>query len=505
MAVEIKFGHENFANYKRLSYKWWFAFAEFVDNSTQSFSDNEDSLRDALKAERERFSVVISTGQDFVRVSDNAMGMALGDLERAMVVGVPPEDSSGRSRYGLGMKTAACWIGDKWKIVTTKLGDPTEYTIELDVNEVVRGNTSPPMRLRPVSPDKHYTWIEITEHHRPLRGRTIAKVKQYLGSIYRFDIASGLMVLKYNDAELEWKGFSSDDFLKRQDGSVHRDGYIFEIDTDPKKVVEGWVGVLKDGSRSKAGFSILHRKRLIKGWPESWRPETVFGPGGRNDLINQRVVGEVNLEEFEISHTKDEINWNGLEEDLVEKGLLTVCKPFMETARKYRHGRAVDHGPTTVQVDAAIQSLEKELSTPEFLEALALEETLPPLEQIEASNQHVVENAATVDPTFVVAIQDMTIRVYIDTIGSPNDPYYVNEDIDQSTLSIVVNKQHPHWRMLEGENSVINYLRHCVYDGVAEHRATRLNRIESDSIKRLKDNYLRVPFELLQADEAGQG
>ena len=74
MAVEIKFGHENFANYKRLSYKWWFAFAEFVDNSTQSFSDNEDSLRDALKAERERFSVVISTGQDFVRVSDNGDG-----------------------------------------------------------------------------------------------------------------------------------------------------------------------------------------------------------------------------------------------------------------------------------------------------------------------------------------------------------------------------------------------------------------------------------------------
>ena len=300
MAVEIKFGHENFANYKRLSYKWWFALAEFVDNSTQSFFDNEDALGDALKAEQERFSVVISTGQDFVRVSDNAMGMALGDLERAMVVGVPPGNSSGRSRYGLGMKTAACWIGDKWKIVTTKLGDPTEYTIELDVNEVVKGNVSPPMSQRPISPGKHYTWIEVSKHHRPMRGRTIGKVKQYLGSIYRFDIASGSMVLRYNDEELEWKGFSSDDFLEGKDGSVHKDGYIFEIDTDPKKVVEGWVGVLRDGSRSKAGFSILHRKRLIKGWPESWRPETVFGPGGRNDLINQRVVGEVNLEDFEI-------------------------------------------------------------------------------------------------------------------------------------------------------------------------------------------------------------
>ena len=90
----------------------------------------------------------------------------------------------------------------------------------------------------------------------------------------------------------------------------------------------------------------------------------------------------------------------------------------------------------------------------------------------------------------------MSIHVYIDTIGSPNDPYFVNENIDENKLAIVVNKQHPHWRMLEGENSVVNYLRHCVYDGVAEHRAARIRRLESDSVKRLKDNYLRVPFDV---------
>ena len=500
MALEIRFGHENFANYKRLAYKWWFAMAEFVDNSTQSYFDNRELLDAEHKTEGERFSVVISTGQDFVRVSDNAMGMDVSDLERAMIVGVPPQNPNGRSRYGLGMKTAACWIGDRWKIVTTKVGNPIEYTVEIDVNEVVRGNVSPPMTERQVPPSKHYTVVEITGHHRPMRGRTIGKVKEYLQSIYRIDISSGLMVLRYNDAELEWKGFSDSEFLKRKDGSVHRSDFIFEIDTEPKKVVEGWVGVLEKGSRSKAGFSIMHRKRLIKGWPDSWRPEKVFGVGGRNDLINQRVVGEVNLEEFEISHTKDEINWDGFEEELVEEGLLDICRPFMETARKSRRGQVVDHGPTEVHVDAAVQSLERELATPEFLEALELEEALPPPEQIEASNRHVVENAATVSPTFAVSLTDMTIRVYIDTIGSPNDPYFVNEDIDGATLAIVVNKQHPHWQMLEGENSITNYLRHCVYDGVAEHRATRLNRVGSDSVKRLKDIYLRVPFEVLQGD-----
>jgi hypothetical protein len=113
----------------------------------------------------------------------------------------------------------------------------------------------------------------------------------------------------------------------------------------------------------------------------------------------------------------------------------------------------------------------------------------------------VVENAATVEPTFVVSLSDMTIRVYLDTVGSPNDPYFVNEDIDERNLAIVVNRQHPHWRMLEGENSIENYLPHCVYHGVAEHRAARKKRLESDRVKRLKDNYLRVVFELLQSAE----
>ena len=54
--------------------------------------------------------------------------------------------------------------------------------------------------------------------------------------------------------------------------------------------------------------------------------------------------------------------------------------------------------------------------------------------------------------------------------------------------------------MLEGENSVVNYLRHCVYDGVAEHRAQKQSRLKPDSVKRLKDQYLRVAFEVLQRD-----
>jgi hypothetical protein len=499
--IEIVFGHENFGNYKRLAYKWWYALAEFVDNSSQSYDENKDLLDKVLDKEQEPFRVSIMATDDLCRISDNAMGMDLEDLRRSMIVGKPPANIMGRSRYGLGMKTAACWIGDHWKIVTSKLGEPVQYTLEVDVNQIVKGDLSPSINTLNAPADAHYTYIEITKHNRPLRGRTVGKIKDYLRSIYRQDLSSGSMVLSYNDDVLIWEGHSDEEFLTRNDGTIYKKSFIFEIDTTPRKVAEGWVGILKKGSRSRAGFSILHRKRVIKGWPESWRPSKIYGEGGRNDLINQRLVGEINLEDFEVSHTKDEINWYGEEEDKVEAGLEEECRTYMEAARKARKGQAAGHGPQPVQVDAAVRALEEELATPEFMDMLALEDTLPPIDQILANNHQVVENAARSEPSFIVNLGEMTVTVYLDSLGSPNDPYFLYEDKDVGNVVIVINAQHPHWSMLEGENSIVNYLRHCVYDGVAEYRAAKLSRLEPDSVKRLKDSYLRIAFEVIQSED----
>ena len=106
-SVKFVFTHQNFSNYKRLSYKWWYALAEFVDNSTQSYMDNREVLDTALNKEDEQFRVIISTDNDFLRISDNALGMGIDELRKALVVGIPPDNDSGRCRYGLGMKTGA--------------------------------------------------------------------------------------------------------------------------------------------------------------------------------------------------------------------------------------------------------------------------------------------------------------------------------------------------------------------------------------------------------------
>ncbi len=53
-----------------------------------------------------------------------------------------------------------------------------------------------------------------------------------------------------------------------------------------------------------------------------------------------------------------------------------------------------------------------------------------------------------------------------------------------------------------GSEGVLNYLRHCVYDALAEHMARhKKSTIEPETIKLFKDRLLRVPFEI----EAGGG
>ena len=90
---------------------------------------------------------------------------------------------------------------------------------------------------------------------------------------------------------LEWsdKDFP---FLEAPDGRIYKKEFEFTVNN---KKVKGWVGVLSNGGRAKAGFSILNADRVVRGWPESWRPEKIYGFQGRNDLINQRLIGEIYL------------------------------------------------------------------------------------------------------------------------------------------------------------------------------------------------------------------
>jgi hypothetical protein len=504
--ISLELGLDVLRSYKRLAYTPWHALAEFVDNSTQSYFDNRDQLDENFRERREDFEIRITLDRQtgFLRISDNAMGMSLEELRGALRVGHPPANRTGRSQYGMGMKTAASWYGDLWRVRTKKLGEHVEHEITVDVERVADGDSMLPYIERSVSdPEDHYTVIEIEQLHRTPHGRTIGKIRDFFRSMYRVDLRNGDLRLYWGDAELTWD--DDEEFVTARDGSVYKKSFEFTVND---RRVYGWVGVLARGSRAKAGFAILRRGRVVRGWPDPWRPESVFGQiQGSNDLVNQRLTGEINLDDFVVSHTKDDIQWMMDEEDQVQEKLKETCADYRDVALKRRVGGGGESKPTDLEIQSAVQELQAELNSAEMVDLISID-VIPPPDVVTDTMRDVLEGIDKSSPELSAKLE--TPAGLIEILGfladdmSPSDPYVVSESSTPMRVLVAINMQHGYLQRVSGSDSLLHYFRHCVYDAISEWQArNKAASIDPDTIKLLKDKLLRLPFEIeIHGDQA---
>jgi hypothetical protein len=497
MSIQLQIGPEVIRSYKRLAYTPWHALAEFVDNSTQSYFNNRAQL-DKIFDRKDKLTVYIEYDkrkEGMLRVTDNAMGMSYKELEHALHVGLPPKNTSGRSKYGMGLKTAACWIGNVWKVKTKRLGETVEHMVTIDVDAIADGKaTLPHTEKINCSADKHYTVIEITKLNRIFPGRTLGKIKSFLRSMYREDFRSGILNLLWGSEQLTWED-DPNRFLLDKSKKPYKQNFTFTVSG---KAVSGWVGILARGSREDAGFSIIHYGRMVRGYPDSWRPESLYGQfQGSNDLVNQRLVGEIHLNEFDVSHTKDDILWLGDQEEKVEAGLKKHCGDYREKAKEYRKPKDDSRRPSEIETTAAIDEFKQELASHEMVDSIKIE-LVPPQKVVEQSVKSIAESISkTRQETFIGKIGPLTVRLFVVGDMSPNDPYVTLDARRKTEVIVIINQTHPHWGQLKGSEGVLNYIRHCTYDGIAEWQAwSKAARLDPDTIKLLKDKLLRVPFEI---------
>jgi len=278
------------------------------------------------------------------------------------------------------------------------------------------------------------------------------------------------------------------------DGTKYEKNFSFVID---EKTVTGWVGVLAKGSRANAGFSILQNGRMIRGWPDAYRPGKIYGQlQGSNDLVNQRLVGEINLDGFLVSHTKDDILWRGSEEEDLEEELAKACGEYRMIALRRRSTRDDERGPSEADTELALDELRKELLSPEIIDQISLM-PVPASEIIAASKKKITDDAESLSATFQATINTIDIKIYLRTDMSPNDPYFVVESSQDTLVPVVINRAHPHWSQLGDSQDILNYLRHCTYDGLSEWKARKkASRIDPDTIRILKDGFLRLPMSI---------
>lgn len=314
---------------RHLNYKPWFAIAEFVDNALQSYLTNKDALH-AAEGEDYRLKVAIdlsvAAGGEIV-ITDNAAGISAADFPRAFRAAQVPQDRTGLSEFGMGMKSAACWFCQNWSVRTKALGESIERTVSFDVQSIVDKKIealAPDSRPAPSS--AHYTVVKLRGLHHPPAGRTIGKIREHLASIYRVFISNGTLELKFNTEVLEYEPpkvlkavpYTAPGVPSSTDTSLVEWKKSIVLDIGGGHRVTGFAALREVGSTTSAGFSLFRRGRLIEGsCDETYRPPYIFKKA--NSFTYQRLYGELHVEGFAVSHTKDGFRWEEYEDVFLER------------------------------------------------------------------------------------------------------------------------------------------------------------------------------------------
>jgi Histidine kinase-, DNA gyrase B-, and HSP90-like ATPase len=391
--VSIRPGVSVLAVLRHLNYTPWFALAEFVDNALQSFIENRAAL-ESVHGAGVRLKVAIeidSAPPGRITIRDNAAGIGRDSFARAFRPAAIPPDCTGLSEFGMGMKSAACWFAPRWHVRTKAIGESVERVIRFDIASIVRDDIEE-LRIDevPASADAHYTEIVLDDlHHVPI-GRTLGKIREHLTDIYRVFVRQGILELKVGGEALvhEEPPILRAAYDKDPDGieRIWRKEIAFELGDGLS--VHGFAALRDPGNYARSGFALFRRGRLIEGsGDDGYRPPLLFGTSGSSSYARLRLFGELHLDGFQVSHTKDGFRWDENEQPFLELlrehldtddlPLLRQCESYRSLASKKDRAKAATRALT--QAGDAI-----EVSLPAVLPAIAdLKPSETPTEPLE--------------------------------------------------------------------------------------------------------------------------
>ena len=306
--VSIKIQTGVYGQFRNLNNKVWYALGEFVDNAVQSFEDNKSKF---TKVHGDDFvlevRIKINKDDDIISIKDNAGGIGLDNYYRAFEPAHIPNNNNGLHEYGMGMKTAAIWLSDVWKVKTKAIGEDKERCVEFDLQKVIAEKKEV---LNVIKTDKkvdeHYTELTLKKlSHNAPSGHQLDKIKRHLASIYRNFIRSGSLHLYVNEELLTYDNpeILNAPYYKNHEGEniLWKKNIDFSMGEYSAK---GFIGVLKTMSSNKLnGISLFRRGRVIIGsHDEKYRPKELCGQIGSPRY--KRIFGELELKGFGVSFNK---------------------------------------------------------------------------------------------------------------------------------------------------------------------------------------------------------
>lgn len=347
MSIEIRPKVTMLKILRHLDYKVWYALAEYLDNSIQSFQSNIEALK---KIEGDDFKLIIKIQfnhtDHIIRITDNAAGIDYSDFPRAFRPADIPPDNTGLSEFGMGMKSASFWFSPDWTVRTTTIGDGVEREVHFDLKKIEEENIEvvTPTEKK-IDKNLHYTVIELRQCDKMPHTLTLSKIKEHLKSIYREFLRKELVEI-YIDSDTDPLKFEEVEILNSpiwKDKKPINDINLkwkkeFDFPLDNNKNVRGFVAIRKTGSTKSNGLALFRRGRVIEGsFEDAFKPEDIYGQS--NSFQSQRLFGEMHFEGFDVSFTKSGITWGDDMStflELLKEELVNPEMNFIEQCGNYR-------------------------------------------------------------------------------------------------------------------------------------------------------------------------
>ena len=498
LRINIRPDSSVYGTFRRISYRPWSAIAEFLDNSTQNYFEHREDIGRLTKR---RPALVIDIIHDprskMLTIVDDANGMNWEELERAIQLNRPPANTAGRSEFGMGLKMAACWFGSRWKIVTKRLGESIEYDAQVDVNrlEIDKPDAIVVKPRMGLDESEHYTRIEIEDLHRTFRGRALSSIRENIASMYRRDIDSGEITIRWNGTPFEWERdpvfeeTAPDGTRTRWEKAIHFsvDGYS----------VDGKVWIRMPGEARRAGMHLFRRDRLVVGGPgEGYKPTEIFG--APNTFHSQRLVGELNLDKWPVTQTKDAFDWAGeLENGFVDE----LRKAVSEYVQRLDEFRKTDPGTPTTAADGQVvgDDTKSAFKGSDVDSVLTIVETGPPPQAISREDVERVERAAeaTGQPTVLhIGTESVpTLKVHwLDNLHQSEPHAQFNMPTDEE-LRLYMNLNHPFvQRVISRDPERLEVYAYLLYADALVERGVhkRGQNVPAHTFRDFKDMFLRV-------------
>lgn len=487
------------------AYNLWDAVFELVDNSFDSFTKHEKELKE--KGEKWEINITFDNNKGTFRISDNAFGMNREELERAMLLAQKNENTNIIGKYGMGLKTAASWLGKHWTVKTKRLGENSEITATVDINKIKKnGDNYIPIREKPVkNTGSSYTIIEVKKANRKYASATQTKAKRKLEMTYQKLLQNDNLVINWKGTPISYKEpkiLEEHEIVELEDGTTETKTVLYDYELKPFKIngsnISGRYGIYGPGQGGRqvphAGLTAFYNNRVVvdRG-KEEWMDE-IFG-SGPGDLARQRLFVKLDVE-LTPNALKTDFLWKEYTLQRLQKEIIKQTDDHIKTLRKIATQKRVKKGPISRgQKVLTDDEIKNRLESDVFGGSLAPGDVVAGGDGVpELTPEEVAEIRKTDQTPLKISINkgEPVVEVYMG-LHHENEPF-MSTKLEPNKILVFINPNHAFYTQKVGNDPELYalYLEMCITLALSKRNADRQDhQVSHNAYLAVLDLYLR--------------